>query len=427
MQTKQDRWTAGDATVREQSAFVRPQLRDDAANDTAVVEIGLLTGGQDRHYAVGLGTALIQQNVAMDVIGSDEIDGPEFQGNPRVRFRNLHGDQQSAGLIRRISRILVFYARIFRYTVVSKAKIFHILWNNKIQVFDRTLLTLFYKVAGKKVVLTAHNVNAGRRDKKDSWLNRITLKSQYKLADHVFVHTKRMKDELVAEFDIKAEKITVIPYGVNNAVPFTQLTGEQARGRLGLQNDEKVILYFGAIKEYKGLEYLVAAFQQIAAQGNYRLIIAGERKKGYEDYWRSIQHQIEADPSRDKILQKIEFIPDAETETYFKAADVAVLAYTEIFQSGILFLAFNYGLPVIATDVGSFSEDIVEGKTGFICEPRNTDDLAAKIQGFFQSELYRDLEHRRQEIRDYALSEHSWNVVADLTRNVYLRLLDRQG
>ena len=423
MQTKQNRWTTSDATFREQSAFVRPEIRDNAASGMAVVEIGLLTGGQDRHYAVGLGTALMQQDVAMEVIGSAEIDGPEFQGNPRVRFRNLHGDQHSAGLAQRISRILIFYARMFRYTVVSKARIFHILWNNKLQVFDRTLLTLFYKAAGKKVVLTAHNVNAGRRDKKDTWLNRVTLKCQYKLADHVFVHTKKMKDELVGEFEVKPEKITVIPYGVNNAVPFTQLTGEQARERLGLRNDEKVILYFGAIKEYKGLEYLVAAFQLIAARGNYRLIIAGEQKKGYEEYWRSIEQSIETDPSRDKILQKIEFIPDAETETYFKAADVAVLAYTEIFQSGILFLAFNYGLPVIATDVGSFSEDIVEGRTGFICQPRNADDLAAKIESFFQSELYRDLERRRPEIRDYANSRHSWDVVGEMTRDVYSKLL----
>jgi glycosyltransferase involved in cell wall biosynthesis len=423
MQTKEDRWSTSDATVHEQAAFVRPEIRDNAASDTVVVEIGLLTGGQDRHYAVGLGTALMRQDVAMEVIGSDEIDGPEFRGNPRVRFRNLHGGQQSAGLVQRISRILVFYARIFRYTVVSKARIFHILWNNKLQVFDRTLLTLFYKAAGKKVALTAHNVNAGRRDKKDSWLNRVTLKCQYKLADHVFVHTKKMKDELVGEFEVKAEKITVIPYGVNNAVPFTELTGAQARERLGIPNDEKVILYFGAIKEYKGLEYLVAAFQQIAPQGNYRLIIAGERKKGHEEYWRSILQSIEADPSRDKILMKIEFIPDAETETYFKAADVAVLAYTEIFQSGILFLAFNYGLPVIATDVGSFSEDIIVGKTGFICRPRNADDLAAKIQSYFQSELYRDLERRRPEIRDYANSRHSWDVVGEMTRDVYLKLL----
>jgi glycosyltransferase involved in cell wall biosynthesis len=317
MQTRQDRWGTGEAAVCEQSTAVRPRLQVDAASGPVSLDIGLLTGGQDRHYAVGLGTALMEQNVALDVIGSDEIDGPEFQGNPRVRFRNLHGDQQSASLARRISRILVFYARMFRYATASKPKIFHILWNNKLQLFDRTLLMLFYKLAGKKVVLTAHNVNAGRRDKKDSWLNRSTLKCQYKLADHIFVHTKRMKDELVGEFDVKANKVTIIPYGINNAVPFTELTSKEARRKLALQNDEKVILYFGAIKDYKGLEYLVAAFQQIAAQGDYRLIIAGERKKGYEDYWRSIQQRIEADPSRDRILQKIEFIPDVEIEIYF--------------------------------------------------------------------------------------------------------------
>lgn len=427
MQTKQDRWVTGEAAVCEQSAAIRPRSQVDTANGPALLEIGLLTGGQDRHYAVGLGTALMEHNVALDVIGSDEIDGPEFHGNPRVQFRNLHGNLQSGGLARRITRIFVFYARMFQYVLASRPKIFHILWNNKLQIFDRTFLMSFYKLAGKKVVLTAHNVNAGRRDNRDSWLNRISLRCQYKLVDHIFVHTEKMKDELVGEFDIKGSKVTIIPYGINNAVPFTDLTPQQARRKLGLKINEKVILYFGAIKGYKGLEYLVAAFQQIAAQGDYRLIIAGERKKDYQEYWRSVEQGIEADPSRDKILLKIEFVPDAETEIYFKAADVAVLPYTEIFQSGILFLSLNYGVPVIATNVGSFSDDIVEGKTGFICQPRDPDDLAQKIKQFFESDLYKELEHRRPEIRDHALSEHSWNVVADMTRNVYTELLDRQS
>jgi glycosyltransferase involved in cell wall biosynthesis len=409
----------------EYFAPVSPKLTADAAKCPAVLNIGLLTGGQDRHYALGLGMALMKRNVVLDVIGSEEIDGPEFHGSSRVRFCNLYGTQQSASLTRKISRILVFYARLFRYTTTAKPKIFHILWNNKLEILDRTLLMSFYKLAGKKVVFTAHNINAGRRDKNDTWLNRITLEYQYRLADHVFVHTQKMKDELVEEFNVKAEAVTVIPYGINNAVPFTDLTREEARRKLGLQNDEKAILYFGAIKKYKGLEYLVAAFQQIAACGHYRLIIAGERKKGYEEYWRSIQAKIQSDSSREKVLQKIEFIPDAETETYFKAADVAVLPYTEIFQSGILFLAYAYGLPVIATDVGSFSRDIVEGKTGLVCKPRDPDDLATKIRQYFEMDLYKELEHRRQEIREYVLSRHSWGIVADMTRDVYSKLLER--
>jgi len=282
---------------------------------------------------------------------------------------------------------------------------------------------LFYRLAGKRVVLTVHNVNAGRRDNKDSWLNKVTLKCQYKLADHLFVHTKKMKDELLLEFNVKEAKVTVIPYGINNAVPLTDLTREEARRELGLPDVEKTILFFGAIKQYKGLEYLVAAFQQIAAGEDYRLIIAGERKKGCEEYWRSIQQTIERDPSRNKVLQKIEFIPDAETEIYFKAADVALLPYIEIFQSGILFLAYSFGLPVIATDVGSFKDEIVEGRTGFVCRPRDSDDLARTIQKYFDSELYKELEHRCPEIRDFALSRHSWDVVADLTRSVYSNVL----
>jgi len=425
MRTVQNRLQSRGTSVCEGDASAVGEAQTvHSAMCPAPLEVALLTGGQDRHYAVGLGTALMDQNVALDVIGSDEVDGPEFHANSRGHFLNLHGGQQNASLARRISRILAFYARLFRYAVSARPKIFHILWNNKLQLLDRTLVMFLYKVAGKKVVFTAHNVNAGRRDAKDSWLNRITLRCQYKLSDHLFVHTKKMRDELVAQFGVKKDKISVIPYGINNAVPFTGLSGEQAREELGLGKNEKVILYFGAIKQYKGLEYLVAAFQQIAAEQDYRLIIAGERKKGYEEYWRSIQQSIEGHSSQEKILRKIEFIPDEKTEIYFKAADVAVLSYTEIFQSGILFMAFAYGLPVIATDVGSFAEDIVDGRTGYICKPQDFDDLARTIRRYFESDLYKELGARREHIRESAFSNHSWAVVADLTKNVYAGLLN---
>src|SRR6202043_640122 len=99
--------------------------------------------------------------------------------------------------------------------------------------------------------------------------------------------------------------------------------------------------------------------------------------------------------------QKIEFVPDGETELYFKAADVLVLPYTHIFQSGVLFLGYNFGLPVIASDVGSLKEDIVEGKSGFVCKPRDPADLVKRIEDYFSSELYQQLAMRRQDIRDF--------------------------
>jgi glycosyltransferase involved in cell wall biosynthesis len=388
------------------------------------LEVGLLTGGQDRHYAFGLAMALIDKGVRLDVIGSDSVDGPEMHSTPRLRFLNLHGGNQTASIAIKLKRVLVAYGRLVRYSAATNPKIFHILWNNKFEFFDRTLLMMYYKVMGKKVVLTAHNVNAGRRDSKDSLFNRRTLRLQYGLADHIFVHTEKMKNELLERFHVAESAITIIPYGINNAVPDTDLTSAQAKRLLGIREGEKTILFFGAIKPYKGLEHLVAAFQPIAnTQAQYRLIIAGERKRGCEEYWAKIQQAIERDSSRQQVIQKIEFIPDEETELYFKAADVAVLPYTEIFQSGILFLAYSFGLPVIATNVGSFGEDIVEGRTGFVCKPCDADDLRAAIQKYFDSDLFKELEERRQEIRDYAHAKHSWEVVGDLTRNVYSSLL----
>jgi len=100
------------------------------------------------------------------------------------------------------------------------------------------------------------------------------------------------------------------------------------------------------------------------------------------------------------------------------------LPYTEIFQSGILFLAYSFGLPVIATDVGSFAEDILEGETGFVCKPLDSDDLARMIEHYFASDLYRELQDRRRGILDYVLSGHSWNKAAGITRDVYSELLE---
>jgi glycosyltransferase involved in cell wall biosynthesis len=388
--------------------------------------VGLLTGGQDRHYAFGLATALIAKKVRLDVIGNDLVDGPEMHNTPGLEFINLYGNRRKAGILVKIKNILSFYLGLFRYAMKAEPKIIHILWNNKFELLDRTLLMLYFRMLGKKTVITVHNVNAGRRDLKDSVINRSSLEFQYRMADHLFVHTSKMRDELLDQFHVRKSAVTIIPYGINNAVLDSGLTRQEARHRLSIKSGEKALLFFGAIKPYKGLEYLVSAFQKISAEhSDYRLIIAGERKKDSEKYYSSVQQLIDSHPSRAQIISEINFIPDDETEIYFKAADVAVLPYTEIFQSGILFMAYAFGLPVIASDVGSFAEDIIEGRTGLVCRPRDPDDLASKTQLYFDSELYKELDQRRPEIKNYMLSRHSWSDVADLTRQVYLGLAER--
>jgi len=390
-------------------------------------EVAVLTGCADKPYALGLASTLQSQGVMLDLIGGDDLDVPEFRNGSGVRFLNLRGNQRSdVGAAAKAARVLAYYGRLLCYAATARPKMFHILWNNKFEAVDRTLVMLYYKALRKKIALTVHNVNAGARDGNDGILNRVTLRTQYRLADHIFVHTTKMKSELVDQFGVHASAVSVIPFGVNQTVPNTALTPAEARQRLGIAPGERTMLFFGSIAPYKGLEYLIQALPRLANPESYRLIIVGRPKAGSGTYWDDVHAAINADRSGVKILKRIEFVPDADTELYFKAADVLILPYKFIFQSGVLFLAYNFGLPVLVADVGSLKDDVVEGRTGSVVKPEDPADLARGIDAYFSSGLFKDLPRRRQDISKYAAEHYSWDKVGDISRAVYAALLGRQ-
>lgn len=385
--------------------------------------VSLLTGGIDKPYVAGLSQALVLRGISLEVVGGDAIDSPEMHATPGLKFLNLRRSNADAGAAGKVWRILAYYAQLVRYAATASPGIFHILWNNKFELFDRTFLMLYYKLLGKKIVFTVHNVNAGKRDGNDSWLNRLTLRVQYSLCDHIFIHTEKMRKELTEGFGIPDTAVSVIPFGINQSVPDTDLTREDARRRLGIGESEKAILFFGALRPYKGLEYLVESFLELASRHpDYRLIIAGEPRKEAESYLSDVVRRIEGDAHEDQILRKLRYIPDEETEVYFKAADVLALPYTHVFQSGVLFLAYGFGLPVVATDVGSIRDEIIEGETGFLCQPRDAGSLAGAIERYFESDLFCSPGGRRAGIREWAAARHSWSEVSETTCSVYAKL-----
>jgi glycosyltransferase involved in cell wall biosynthesis len=408
-------------SFRSKNASAAIGIPTNEAAPPSAIKATVLTAGRDRHYAFGLIMALVSKGISLDVIGSDEVDSPELHTTNKICFLNFGGRKgQNTNFAKKAWGLLIYYARLIRYARSAESKIFHILWNGKLEYFDRTLLMLYYKALGKSIAFTAHNVNAGKRDLNDSWFNRLTLRIQYRLVDHIFVHTEKMKSELLDDFGVREPSVTVIPYGINNCVPDTDLTPAQAKHRLGVAGGEKAILFLGKIRPYKGLEYLLTAFQLLGPRGaNYRLIIAGEPTKESENYFDEICRMIDREFSPGHIVLKKQFIPDAEMELFLKAADVLVLPYKEIFQSGVLFLGYSFGLPVIATDVGSLREEIIEGRTGFLCKPADPVDLAKALETYFQSDLYKELPRRRLEIRDYGYTQHSWDIVGRLTHAVY--------
>lgn len=382
--------------------------------------VALITGGVDRHYVCALARALAASGVALDLLGTSEM-GSEVSGLESVKLFVLYPPHRpELNAVQKLFSFLGVYLRLVRYAATSSAQTFHIFWEYKFPFIDRTLLPLYYKLLGKRIVFTAHNVNRAERDGVDTFYNRLSLLIQYRLVDHIFVHTKTMKDQLAGSFNISQGKVTVIPFGSGGMVPNSGLTSAEAKKSLGLGESDRVILFFGRIAKYKGLDLLVDSFERLAiSDRRYRLIIAGDSTSDWAGHWREVRDRIESGPIREQVLQVIRHIPDDAMEVYFKAADVLALPYRQIFQSGVLFMSHSFGLPVIAADVDAFRDEIVEGTNGFLCRPNDPEDLARAIERYFSSELYRTLEERRPGIQELLRSTHSWEIVAKLTSDVY--------
>ena len=383
-------------------------------------EVALLTGGGDRPYALGLGLSLAAAGVTLDFLGSDGLMSAELQSHPGVRFLNLRGSQNfDAPLLSKITRVLRYYVRLIWYATRSQAPIFHLLWNNKFQWFDRSLLMLYYRWLGKRIILTVHNVNAGVRDGRDSPFNRLTLRWQYRLADHLVVHTERMKEALQSQFGVPAAKVTIMPFPVNDTTPDTTLTRSAARERLGLSASHKCILFFGNIAPYKGLEYLLEAVLMLKSElPEVRALVVGARKCD-DAYWDQLEKKLNVLKEDHSVITQLEYVPDEDTELYFKAADVLALPYTFIYQSGVLFLGYRYGLPVVATDVGEMRADVLEGRTGFTCRPGDAGSLKQALHAFFSSPLYGNSESTGAAIRNHVQRHNSWTNAATIMTSVY--------
>lgn len=392
--------------------------------DTGPLRISLLTGGDDPHYAHGLARALLEAGVHVEFVGSDRLDAPFLHGDRRLEFLNLRGDQTEAvSAARKVTRILRYYARLLRHAVESRARVFHILWNNKFDFVDRVLLMGWYRLCGRRVVLTVHNVNVAARDGYDSAWNRATLRCQYRLCSHLFVHTDRMRSELVEHFGIDPGRISLIPFGVNDAVPVTSSTRAEARARLGFAIDDRVMLAFGQIAPYKGLEFAVEALNLLSeSQPRLRLLVAGKVKQGQEAHWARVERRIEECRLSERVTRHVRHIADEDIEVYFKCADVLVMPYVHIFQSGVLFLGYSFGLPVVASDAGSLDRDVQVGRTGYICRSGDPASLAQALETFFGGDLYGDGEATRAAIKAHFSTTHSWTKGAGISAGVYRRV-----
>lgn len=166
-----------------------------------------------------------------------------------------------------------------------------------------------------------------------------------------------------------------------NVVAGEKHTKESARDSLHLDPDCHVMLFFGFVRKYKGLQYLLSAMPDIVKEDPHiKLLIVGEF---YEDKTEYLKF-IDTNGLMEHVLIHEEFVPDDELEIFFKAADVTVLPYVSATTSGVVQVAYQYGCPVIASSVGGLPEAVEDGKTGYLVKPCDSGELLKKIKQFFQ-------------------------------------------
>jgi D-inositol-3-phosphate glycosyltransferase len=392
------------------------------------MKVALLTGGKDPHYVRGLLRELAIRGVRVDLVGSEALADCQLSDG-RVEFHNLIGSEDPAptdGLVAKAWRVLSYYGRILVFAARTDAKLFHVLWFRKFPLVERTLLSAYFKLLGKKLVLTAHNVDDRARDGARPTLpNRLSLAFLYRTVDHVFVHTDKMKRELVQGFGIADEKVTVVPFGVNDAIPASSAPRPAARQRFGWRNDDRILLFFGNITPYKGVEDLLEALAILVREDDrFVLVLAGRVKdRRSEGYWRELESLIDRLRLSKHVRKEIRYIPDGDVGLFFRASDVSILPYRRVDQSGVLPLSYAQGLPVIAADVGSMREDVLEGETGLIFRSGDVLDLASKIRAYFAANRFDDLDSKRRTLREFAAARFSWTANGERTCAVYDRVL----
>lgn len=163
--------------------------------------------------------------------------------------------------------------------------------------------------------------------------------------------------------------------------PQQHLTRQAARSQLGIDTDAPLLLFFGFVRRYKGLRYLLDALAQVPRP--IHLLVAGEF---WEDE-RPYREQIRRLGLEGQVMIQNRYIHNEDIEPFFAAADALVLPYLSGSQSGVGMVALNYGVPVIATAVGGLADTVIDGETGLIVPPADSAALAHAIDRFFRENL----------------------------------------
>ena len=332
--------------------------------------------------------------------GGDLRDDPTF---PEYNSKKL-----------RVRRRLTWYNPItwILEAAFTKADLLHAQWWSLPLVVVYLCVCGIFKLRGKPVVITIHNVSSND----GSRLYETASKLLFKLGDYFIVHTENNRQQLISRYEISSGAIGVIPHGSLDFQVNNQSDRYKIREELGIAPHQKVVLLFGAIRPYKGIFTAIEAFPAVLNEvPDSLLLIAGKLWQKWDPY----RHRINELGIAKAVRAFLEYIPSGEVYRYFEAADLVILPYHRFdSQSGIGSTAVAFRKPMIVTDVGGLS-DLVKNRQ-YVVPPENPHVLARRIIDCLTDQ--RRLAAMAADAEKVAV-EIGWSLIAQQTLAVYNHLI----
>ena len=364
-------------------------------------------GSSFHFYSFGQCIGLINANIDVSLYTNNKTMNPNIKG---LRFYSFYKDLFIAKsiFINGIRWIIgsirsILHAKFYGVSIFH----FHIFYSNILILFNIILVKL---VLGK-VVITIHDVDSFSGSDSSYFLK----KNIYKIADLILTHNQFSKSEIVNSFPYLESKIRIVPHG--NYTPFINLGYKLVHSRdfLRLPQNKKILLFFGLIKEVKGLELLLKAFKLLLEkQSDVCLLIAG---KAWKNDFSVYQNIIDKCQLSENCIIHNHFIAHDDVPYYFSASDLVILPYKKIYQSGVLLMAMSYEKPVLVSDLPPLTEVVIDNENGFVFTTNNIQSLANKL--FFAISDKNNLERVRQNGAKLVKSKYNWSAIGRLTKKAY--------
>ena len=398
------------AGFRDSFELVKQAYKSDDLSAAVIEPVGG-HGGMD-YYDFGLCEGLSKAGVRVALYTCDETTrniAADYE--VLLLYRKIYGDDptwmRGARYIRGSIRAL-WSAKLRRARITH----FHFFHVGPLELFN----VLGAKLLGFRVIITAHDVQAFVERLSVPWM----VEKAYRLSDRVIAQSNISKRELMTVLGVPEAQIALIPHGNYIDLVAGMPAREEARARLGLPTEARVLLFFGQIKKVKGLDVLLQAMSRlIQKHPNTMLLVAG---KVWKDDFRRYQKQIDALGISDKCRLHLRFIPDSEVAYYYAAADMVVLPYQRIYQSGVLLMAMSYGKPVMVSDIEGMTEVVADGANGYVFPAGDAEALADRLSealsnpGGLRRVGERALSHMQE--------HHDWNEIGRMTAASYRAVLE---